>query len=485
MNLQRCLTQPTPPPDEGLKPIASLVDRNHSTSKDCTPVFSSTDFKMARKGRFTKKSKFGPGFQQPQGGANATSDSHHDGSEIHPNSGDSVPASGDSVPATSRPFRPPRNEETLLDEEVDNLHDASGTQIRRGRKTTEFWAVRTIDSDGTIKPAKLSVREAMKRPNGRKIVLRFNNAKQAIGDEAGVLSGVLGLLGSDFGKFPICRTSWREITTKDKVYNECVKQIFHFDEDSEGLIKKNILKSMGKSWKKTRLRLYDRFYEPTFTTEQNLENRPPGIDREHWRWYLDYRAKPETKEKCKKNAVNRSKQQYTHTGGSKSFARRMEEESEEQGKIVGRGELWIKVHKKKDGSYINDEARAIGERIEEIEQQDESSRMLSQNDSIAQVFEKEKLGRVRGMGSGPTPSQLFGPNSHAYGNGVQQEETQRKLLELQAELEGEKLKRKAMEDEAASDKKKLKAMESALIYLFQRQGEELPPEIAAGMSFVE
>ncbi|RYR51516.1 hypothetical protein Ahy_A06g026537 [Arachis hypogaea] len=156
------------------------------------------------------------------------------------------------------------------------------------------------------------------------------------------------------------------------------------------------------------------------------------------------------KEKCKKNAKNRSKQQYTHTGGSKSFARRIEEE----------------------------------ERIEEIEQQDESSRVLSQNDSIAQVFGKEKPGRVRGVGFGPTPSQLFGPNSHGPSNGVQQEETQRKLLELEAQLEGEKLKKKAMEDEVAADKKKMKAMESALIYLFQRQGEELPPDIAAGMSFV-
>ncbi|KAL4355999.1 hypothetical protein AHAS_Ahas09G0042800 [Arachis hypogaea] len=90
------------------------------------------------------------------------------------------------------------------------------------------------------------------------------------------------------------------------------------------------------------------------------------------------------------------------------------------------------------------------ERIEEIEQEDVSARVLSQNDFIAQIFGKEKPERV-----------------------------------CDAELEGEKLKRKAMEDDAATDKKKMKAMESALIYLFQRQDEELPPDIAAGMSFVE
>ncbi|QHN82796.1 ATP-dependent DNA helicase Q-like [Arachis hypogaea] len=45
----------------------------------------------------------------------------------------------------------------------------------------------------------------------------------------------------------------------------------------------------------------------------------------------------------------------------------------------------------------------------------------------------------------------------------------RKLLELQVELEGEKLKRKVMENKAAAEKKKIKVMESALIYLFQRQ----------------
>ncbi|XP_057747826.1 uncharacterized protein LOC130967021 [Arachis stenosperma] len=242
---------------------------------------------------------------------------------------------------------------------------------------------------------------------------------------------------------------------------------------------------MGKSWKDTRLRLYDDCYELTLSIEENIENRPPGIDRDHWRWYLDYRAKPETKEKCKKNAINRSKQLYTHTGGSKSLARRREEESEQEGRIIGRGELWIKVHKRRDGSYINDEAREIGKKLLEIEQLDESSRVLSQNDSLAQVFGREKPGRVRGVSFGPTPSQLFGTNFQPSVNRVQEEETQRKLNELQTELEAEKLKRKAMEDEAAADKKRIKVMESALIYLFQRQGEELPPEIAAGMCSME
>nr|XP_025628552.1 uncharacterized protein LOC112721729 [Arachis hypogaea] len=434
---------------------------------------------MARKGRFTKKAKSGPACQQsqkaPASVPSPTSALHQDDSEI-------PQASCGSVHTTVRPFRPPRSEPRpapqtrtyssqnsepghlnldanaqevdSIDQEVDDSFVASKAQSRKGRKTTEYWTVKTIDSNGTIKPAKLSVREAMERPNGRRIVLRFNNEKQAVGDEAGLLSGVLGMLGSDYGKFPICEESWRHVTTKEKVYFECVKQIFEFDEDSDGVIKKNILKSMGKSWKDTRLRLYDDYYEPTLSTEENIENHPPGIDRDHWRWYLDYRAKPETK-------------------------------SEQEGRIVSRGELWVKVHKRRDGSYINDEAREIGERLLEIEQQDETSRVLSQNDSLAQVFGREKPGRVRGMGIGPTPSQLFGTNLQPSVNRVLEEETQRKLNELQTELEAEKLKRKAMEDEAAADKKRIKVMESALIYLFQRQGEELPPEIAAEMCSVE
>ncbi|RYR15499.1 hypothetical protein Ahy_B04g072255 [Arachis hypogaea] len=314
---------------------------------------------MARKGLYKKKPKLGPGCQQSQMALPPASASHCDESQT-------LPDSGDSVPATSRPFLLPRN---------------------------------------VSMPAPQTSTNSVQNSESGHVNLAANaNDVDSLDQEAD--DPFVEIIGSDYGKFSISRESLHKITTKDKVYNECVKQIFHFDEDGDGTIKKNILKSMGRSWKETRLRLYNDFYKPIFTIEQNIEHRPLKIDREHWRSFLDYRAKDETKS------------------------------------IVSK---WF---------HCSD-------------------------------FRKRETSRVRGVGFRLTPSQLFGPNSHTPGTGVQLEEMQRKLIELQEELEGEKLKKKAMEDEAAAGKKKMKPMESALIFLFQWQGKELPPDITTGMSFVE
>ncbi|XP_020972663.1 uncharacterized protein LOC110269282 [Arachis ipaensis] len=296
--------------------------------------------------------------------------------------------------------------------EVELSPQQSQASKRKVGKTIEFWDVKTIESDGTIKQLDLSVKEAIKPPNGRKIVLRFNDRLQPVENEAGILSGVLGILGSDYTKFPICEKDWRKVRSRDKNYNECVKELFHFEEDSGGIIKRTILKILGRAWKDTRNHLYHHFYKLELTLEQNIKGRPLGITVDHWRWYLDYRNSEETKEKCRKKAVNQSKQLYTHTGGSKSLSRLEEEESKRQGRPVSRGELFVLTHKRSNGSYLHDAPRAIGERIAEIEQHDESSRLLSQNDSLAQALGKEQSGRVRGMGIRPTTSQVFDTNSH-------------------------------------------------------------------------
>ncbi|XP_020976817.1 uncharacterized protein LOC110271060 [Arachis ipaensis] len=129
---------------------------------------------MARKGLYKKKPKLGPGCQQSQMALPPASASHCDESQT-------LPDSGDSVPATSRPFLLPRNvsmpapqtstnsvqnsesghvnlaananDVDSLDQEADDpFVEIIDTQIR--------YYTWLIDFDGTIKPAKLRVREA-------------------------------------------------------------------------------------------------------------------------------------------------------------------------------------------------------------------------------------------------------------------------------------------------------------------------------------
>ncbi|MED6195018.1 hypothetical protein PIB30_034157 [Stylosanthes scabra] len=147
---------------------------------------------------------------------------------------------------------------------------------------------------------------------------------------------------------------------------------------------------------------------------------PESIDTDDWQAFLEYRLEEDTPKKCRKNAENRAKQLYTHVGGSKSLAKRTEEEEIRHERLFSRGEKWTMVHKRKDGSYIHDDARAIGEAIVEVESRDESTKELSQNDSLA----------------------------HA---------------------------------KAAEEKKKRQTMENLLRFLIQRQGDDLPPEIASEM----
>ncbi|XP_057739898.1 uncharacterized protein LOC130957006 [Arachis stenosperma] len=267
----------------------------------------------------------------------------------------------------------------------------------------------------------MSVREAMERSlNGSKIILRLNEKLQVVGDGDGLLSGILEALGSDYNKFPICEKIWTKMQGKDRVYDDCIKEMFHFQEDSGGRIKKTFLQQMGRSWKDTRGRLYNSYYKLTRTLEQNLEKRPEGIPREHWRWFIDYHNDPATKEK-----------------------------------------------------------------ISEIEQLDKSTRILSENDSLAQALGKEHSGRVRGIGFGPIPSQFFRPSLQPLVDRVQVEEAKRMLCELQVEVTNEKVKRKAMKDELAAAKTKRQTIESVLSYLAQQQGGELPPENTARMNSLD
>ncbi|KAF7832397.1 hypothetical protein G2W53_014730 [Senna tora] len=100
-----------------------------------------------------------------------------------------------------------------------------------------------------------------------------------------------------------------------------------------------------------------------------------------------------------KNRENRSKLKMPHTCGSKSMARKKQEMELASGKPVSRGALFVATHKRKDGSYVNDNAKIVS--VSRIP-------LNGEMDSLGQVLGKESLGRVRGLGFGPSPTQVFG-----------------------------------------------------------------------------
>ncbi|RYR25422.1 hypothetical protein Ahy_B02g059149 [Arachis hypogaea] len=208
------------------------------------------------------------------------------------------------------------------------------------------------------------------------------------------------------------------------------------------------MKRIGKNWKDTRNNLYHKCYKETRTFKKNLKHRPLGIEENEWK-------------------RKSSKQLYTHTGGSKILARKKDEVKKEQGRPVGRGELFIITHKKKM-ARISIPMRVLLEAIANVERQDESSKHLSQNDSLAQVLGKEDPGRVCALGAGPCPTQVFvNTAGQPSGSGEQNEEYERRIAELTTKIEEEQAKRQSMG--------------KVLGYIIQQQGGNLLADAAVAL----
>nr|XP_016474711.1 PREDICTED: uncharacterized protein LOC107796454 [Nicotiana tabacum] len=155
------------------------------------------------------------------------------------------------------------------------------------------------------------------------------------------------------------------------------------------------------------LKLWHEAEDPLLSKEDIIKNAPEGIPMDQWALYVNYRSKEETKALCLRNQRIRGQQTLPHTSGAMSLDRRRDL-MKKMGKEVDRGKVWTETHKRKDGSYVNDQAREIGERIEEIRRQrPETLAEISLNDALGVVFGPEHPGRIRGLGMGAVPTVVF------------------------------------------------------------------------------
>ncbi|XP_025635977.1 uncharacterized protein [Arachis hypogaea] len=284
---------------------------------------------------------------------------------------------------------------------------------KRGRESRHYWTVDAIDEYENSTRLHLLVKDVHNLPEGLRIVVNFDRQHAAIGEAAGLLAGVCGQLATDCVAFPISFDKWSDIPESffENQWNIFFQARFCF-KVCDSLAKRFLLQSLGKKWREHRIKLWNEFYDPRLSKTEIINNTPEDIALDQWALFVEYRLKPETQNLCKRNQEIWQKQIIPHTSGAKSIARRRAELTEETGKEVSRVQMWDITHKKIDGSYVNEKAKEIAEKIEAYSsQQAVESTVNSPLDALGVVLGKEHPGRVRGLGMGVVPTVAFKNNT--------------------------------------------------------------------------
>ncbi|XP_050915703.1 uncharacterized protein LOC127130781 [Lathyrus oleraceus] len=238
------------------------------------------------------------------------------------------------------------------------------------------------------------------------IIVEFDEFHSPIGETASLLAGVCGLVATNSLFFPQGFDKWSDMLGDyfDEQWKTLFEPRFCF-KVHEDLAKRYIEASIGKKWKEYRINLWKDNYNPLLSKSEIITNKPVDVPLDHLALFVEYCSKPEMVDLCKRNQQIRKKQLFSHMCGVKSLTIEL---TVETGRTIGRGLMWNITHKKKDGSYVNEKANEIWEKIDShLNQNLEASYEISSNDIVIKVLGKEHPGRVRAMGMGVVPTTAF------------------------------------------------------------------------------
>ncbi|CAL5328442.1 unnamed protein product [Camellia sinensis] len=247
-----------------------------------------------------------------------------------------------------------------------------------------------------------------------RIMLTFNKDLLAVSTEGGIFSRFIGTIARKPHLCPIKYKNWHEVP--DQYKEDCwniIESKFAIPQDERrDMIRHRTLKSMGEKRRNWKCSLKAKYYDETKTAAQIVATAPLTVNREHYADLVAYWFSKEGQELSATNKESRREQTSAHTGGSKTYAQHAYDMEQKDKIALDRAKLYIPLHKRKDGTPVNEAAATKIEKLEALMSSQPSSSegnvggriSWSPNDIYSQVMGKEHHGRVRGLGFGPTPS---------------------------------------------------------------------------------
>ncbi|XP_042455186.1 uncharacterized protein LOC122039813 [Zingiber officinale] len=244
------------------------------------------------------------------------------------------------------------------------------------------------------------------------LVVKFNERGQPYGDLQPTLANYIGTIARNGVVLPLSFLDWRKMPTN--CLNDAWKLVTARFCISN-CHRRVIMQMMGAAWRRWRTEVKATSYDSNTPLEElvAIQPIPHGLTLQTWEILCNYWKSTEKTSKI--NRENANKKKGTHAQGHTNIPSLEYKFSQENGRKPSRIEIQqlSRRSRKKGGAPIDDEAIRIENLLKEtvdrhLQDKPEGTQPIEvHEETFREVFGPEHSGRVRCLGAGALPSQVF------------------------------------------------------------------------------
>ncbi|XP_042443904.1 uncharacterized protein LOC122029006 [Zingiber officinale] len=266
-----------------------------------------------------------------------------------------------------------------------------------------------------------------------RIEITCDDMGRPIGTKRNKFTDFLGSLARNGKYCPIDVENWHKMPTeKKKDMLNVIKEKYNLPPGTENWT----LHSIAKKWRNWKSEL-KKYYNPELSIQVLLEQRDERAHAEQYMGLITFWNKEKSKEMCEKNKAARKHKIMHQPTGRTSFAQVQHKLEKEKGHPPSRVELFQACFTHALLMPMEVLQAAMNELTNQLPE--DSNDPVNQNDIFAQIMGPDRPGRVRMLGDGVSPSDLWGevPSRGTCNRLVMEQQTKLEKMDEQIKKQGQ------------------------------------------------